>query len=327
MKVLVFIEQPVKAWTIPESHVDELRARFPGIEFVHVSTPDEAQTAIRDADVAFTHFLLPEMVAEAPKLKWVQATTAGVAGAYPLDQLSARRIVVTNVRGLHGVAIAEQVMAGLLALGRRLPEAFDAQRRHRWIQNDLAEHYPTLLSGKRLTIVGLGAIGLEIAKRADAFGVQVTGVRRSADGPRPESVHRVVSADRLHEALSGCQILVITAPGIAATQGMIGARELDLLEGGAILVNVARAAIVDQGAMLAALKDDRLGGAVLDVFEQEPLDESSPLWDMRNVILTPHSSGFRATHWDEVIELFSANLRRFVSGEPLEHVVDSTAGY
>jgi phosphoglycerate dehydrogenase-like enzyme len=108
---------------------------------------------------------------------------------------------------------------------------------------------------------------------------------------------------------------------------MIGARELDLLEGGAILVNVARAAIVDQGAMLAALKDGRLGGAVLDVFEQEPLDESSPLWDMRNVILTPHSSGFRATHWDEVIELFSANLRRFVSGEPLEHVVDSTAGY
>ena len=327
MRVLVFVSQPVKAWSIPASHVNELRARFPSVEFVHASTPEEAHEAIRDADVAFTHFLRPEMVADAPKLRWIQASTAGVAGLYPLDQLTARGIAVTNVRGLHGVAIAEQVMAGLLALGRRLPEAFDAQRQHRWIQNDLAENYPTLLSGKRLTIVGLGAIGLEIAKRANAFGVQVTGVRRRVDGPKPPSVHRLVATDRLDEALSGCQILVITAPGIAATQGMIGARELSMLEPDAVLVNVARAAIVDQEAMLDALEGGRLGGAVLDVFEQEPLDPTSALWDMRNVILTPHSSGFRATHWDEVIELFSDNLRRFEAGEPLLQVVDSTAGY
>ncbi len=327
MHVLIFINVPVDAWSIPATYVDALRSRFPDVDFIHATSADDALAAIGHADVAFAHYLTPEMVDAAPRLQWVQASTAGVSGSLPLDRLAARDIRVTNVRGLHGAAIAEQTMAGLLALGRRLPEAFEAQREHRWIQNELAVNYPTLLSGKSMTILGLGAIGLEIARRAHAFGIRVTGVRRRVDEPKPRSVQRVVSPDALDDALAGCDLLVITAPGVASTQGMIGARELDLLRPGAILVNMARAAIVDQTAMLDALRSGRLGGAVLDVFEQEPLPATSPLWDLRNVIITPHSSGFRATHWDETIALFSDNLRRFRKGRPLRQTVDPARGY
>lgn len=327
MHVLVFVEVPVKAWTIPAAAVDALRARFPDIEFVHATSEAQAVAAMADTDVALAHYLTPAMVDAAPRLGWVQASTAGVSGSLPLERLASRGIRVTNVRGLHGAAIAEQTMAGLLALGRRLPEAFDAQREHRWIQNDLADNYPTLLAGKHMTIVGLGAIGMEIARRAEAFGIRVTGVRRNTGRSKVPWVERVLSTDALDDALTGCDLLVITAPGVAATQGMIGARELELLRPGAVLVNMARAGIVDQAAMIDALRDGRLGGAVLDVFEQEPLPASSPLWDMRNVIITPHSSGFRATHWNEVVELFSDNLQRFLAAKPLLQTVDTASGY
>jgi phosphoglycerate dehydrogenase-like enzyme len=140
-------------------------------------------------------------------------------------------------------------------------------------------------------------------------------------------VDRVLGADRLDEALDGCDVLVLAAPGVAATQGMIGARELAMLNPGAVLVNVARAAIVDQQALIANLKSGRLGGAVLDVFEREPLDASSPFWSMRNVVVTPHSSGFRSTHWRDVIALFADNLERYRSNQPLRQLVDAAAGY
>jgi phosphoglycerate dehydrogenase-like enzyme len=152
-------------------------------------------------------------------------------------------------------------------------------------------------------------------------------VRRRADDSRPHVVDRVVTPDRLSEALVGCDVLVLSAPGVSATQRMIGARELALLNPGAILINVARAQIVDDTAMRDALASGQLGGAVLDVFEREPLDAESPLWSMPNVVITPHSSGFRESHWTEVVDLFTDNLRRFRQGEPLRNVVDTAAGY
>jgi phosphoglycerate dehydrogenase-like enzyme len=157
--------------------------------------------------------------------------------------------------------------------------------------------------------------------------MHVTGVRRHADRPSPPSVEQTFGADQLDRALTGCDILVIAAPGVASTQQMIGARELALLNPGAIVVNIARAAIVDQKALIDGLESGRIGGAVLDVFEREPLDAASPFWSMRNVIVTPHSSGFRATHWDDVAALFIENLERYRAGETLLHPVDAAAGY
>jgi phosphoglycerate dehydrogenase-like enzyme len=327
MKVLIFISWPVKAWSIPDAQVDVLRASFPDIEFLHARTLDEARAQIGDADVAFTPFMTPEMVAAAPHLKWVHSPAAAVEGLLPLTALGARGITISNSRGIQAVPMAESVIGGLLVLARKYDRTLEAQREHRWIQNDLVNDWPWLLHGKQMTIVGLGTIGIEIAKRAHAFGMTITGVRRHPDRGKPDCIDRVFGASQLDQALAGCDILVLAAPGVAATQAMIGARELALLNPAAVLVNVARAAIVDQQSLMQGLESGRLGGAVLDVFEKEPLDPASPLWSMPNVVITPHSSGFRSTHWLDVIALFVDNMTRYQTGQALRHVVDAAAGY
>jgi len=229
--------------------------------------------------------------------------------------------------GVQAIPMAEHVMGGLLVLARKYDRLLEAQRARRWIQNDLVNDWPYLLHGKRMTIIGLGSIGLEVAKRAHAFGMNVTGVRRSRPEHRHSYIDRVLTPDRVQRGLENCDVLVLSAPGVAATQGMIGAEQIAMLNRGAILVNVARAPIVDNAAMRAALASGQLGGAVLDVFEREPLEADDPLWSTPNVIVTPHSSGFRASHWDEVTSLFASNLRNFLAGEPLRNIVDHAAGY
>jgi phosphoglycerate dehydrogenase-like enzyme len=329
MKVLIFITWPVKAWTIPDEKVALLTARFPNIEFVHVRTIAEAREVMSDVEVAFTPHLTPDMVtaSAAPQLKWVHSPAAAVEGLLPLAELAARGIVVTNSRGIQAVPIAEHVIGGVLMLSRKFDRMLDAQRAHRWIQNDLFDDWPWVLNDRRMTIVGLGTIGMEVAKRAHAFGMKITGVRRNTDQPRPRIIERVLGTDQLDEALTGCDVLVLCAPGVASTQGIIGAKQLALLNAGAILVNVARAQIVDGAALLHALESRALGGAVLDVFEKEPLDPASPLWAMPNVVITPHSSGFRSTHFDDVTALFVENFRRYQRLKPLKYVVDLAAGY
>jgi phosphoglycerate dehydrogenase-like enzyme len=271
--------------------------------------------------------MTPEMVAAAPRLRWVHSSAAAVEGLLPLADLARREIVVTNSRGVQAIPMAEHVMGGLLVLSRRYDRMLDAQRERRWIQNELTNDWPWMLHGGSMTIVGLGTIGIEVARRAHAFGMSISGVRRRAAEPRPSFVDRVVGPDRLNDALMGCDVLVLSAPGVSSTQRMIGAEQLALLNDGAVVVNVARGQILDEAALLAALGSGKVRGAVLDVFDREPLDADSPLWSTPNVVITPHTSGFRASHWDEVTDLFSDNLRRFQSGEPLRNPVDAAAGY
>ena len=327
MRALVHISWPVKAWCISDTHVATLRDRFPEVEFAHAATLRDAREVIEDADVAFTPFLTPEMVAAAARLRWVHSSASAVEGLLPLADLATRGVVVTNSRGVQAIPMAEHVMGGLLVLARRFDRMLAAQRERRWIQNELSDDWPWMLYGRKMTIVGLGTIGIEVAKRAHAFGMSVTGVRRRVDEPRPAFVERVVGPDRLSEALAGCHVLVLSAPGVSSTLRMIGAEQLAMLNDGAILVNVARGQIIDEGALRESLSSGKLGGAVLDVFDRDPLDAASPLWSMPNVVITPHTSGFRASHWDDVIELFSDNLRRFQRGAPLCNVVDTAAGY
>ena len=327
MRVLVYAHWPVKAWCIRDIHVTRLRDRFPDVAFEHVVTHDGVRQHIHDADIAFTPFLTTDMVATAPRLRWVHSPAAAVEGLLPLADLAARDIIVTNSRGVQAIPMAEHVMGGLLVLSRRYDRMLDAQRERRWIQNDLCDDWPWMLHGQSMTVVGLGTIGIEVAKRAHAFGMSVTGVRRRVDEPRPDFVDSVVGPDRLGDALTGCDVLVLSAPGVSSTNRMIGAEQLAMLNDGAVVVNVARGQVIDEAALRAALASGKLRGAVLDVFDREPLDADSPLWSMPNVVITPHTSGFRASHWDDVIELFTDTLRRFLVGEPLRNPVDAAAGY
>jgi len=325
---MIFTVWPVAFWQTPKSQVERLRKRFPEISFRHALTDDEASLAIETTDIALASRLSAAMVERAPRLRWVHSTAAAVANLLPLDEFAARGIIVTNSRGIQAVPIAEHVMGGLLVLARRFNVMFDAQRDRRWIQNDLTRNaWPWSLQGRKMTILGLGTIGQEVARRAHAFGMSVTGIRRRLDQPVPAFVERMVGPDRLHDALSGCDVLVISAPFISGTDGLIGTKEIELLNGGAIIINVARGKIVDEAALITAIQSGHLGGAVLDVFESEPLDRASSLWSLPNVIISPHSAGVRPDHWDEVIDLFSENLRRFQRGEPLLNMVNCDAGY
>jgi phosphoglycerate dehydrogenase-like enzyme len=327
MKVIVYTVWPVPFWQVPKEQVLRLRETFADVSFAHATNEADALKEVEDADAALSSHLSAEMVRRAPRLRWVHSTAAAV-GILPLSEIAARDILVTNSRGIQAVAIAEHVLGGLLVLARRLNMTLEAQRERRWILNDLtSDAWPWTLSGRTMTIVGLGTIGLEVARRAHAFGMNVTAVRRRLDQPMPAFCDRVFGAEHLDDALPGCDILVLSAPAIPQTDRLIDAKRLSMLNRGAIVVNVARGRIVDEKEMSRALEDDRLGGAVLDVFDREPLPADSVLWNLPNVVITPHCSGVRGDHWDDSIDLFIDNLRRFQSGRPLRNVVDSQAGY
>jgi D-2-hydroxyacid dehydrogenase (NADP+) len=295
--------------------------------FTHAKSDAEAAVAIESADIALASRLSPAMVEKAVRLRWVHSTAAAV-GILPLNELGARGILVTNSRGIQAAAMAEHVMGGLLVLSRRFNLMLDAQRERRWMQNELAgDVWPWSLKNRKMAILGFGTTGQEVARRAHAFGMRVTGIRRRVDAPVPPFVDRIAGPNELADALRGSDVLVISAPFISETDRMIRAEQLALLNRGAILINVARAKIVDEPALLDALESGHLGGAVLDVFEREPLPTSSPLWTIPNVVISPHSSGVRPDHWDEVIDLFSENLNRFQQGESLLNQVDWKAGY
>jgi phosphoglycerate dehydrogenase-like enzyme len=216
-----------------------------------------------------------------------------------------------------------------IALARRLPVAMRAQIAHRWAQHELegADVDVRTLHGQRMGIVGLGSIGMELVKIAAPFGFRISAIRRRASEPAPAGVESVWPPDRLLDLLAGSDVVVLAAPHTPDTRHLIGRRELDRIKRGALLVNIARGKLVDDDAVIEALRDGRLGGAALDVFSEEPLPPSSPYWDLPNVIVTPHTSGALRDYWTPLVALFSENLRRFESGEPLLNVVDKAAGY
>jgi phosphoglycerate dehydrogenase-like enzyme len=328
MNVLIFTVWPVPFWRTPVSQVQRLRERFPEVSFTHALSEAEAEAAIETVDVALASRITRSMAERAPRLRWVHSTAAAVANLLPLREFAARGILVSNSRGIQAAPIAEHVIGGLLVLSRRFNRMLEAQQNRQWIQSELTDDaWPWSLRGRAMTIVGFGTIGQEVARRAHAFGMRVTGVRRRVDQEIPPFVEKVIGPNQLTEGLRGCDVLVISAPFVPETDRLIQAEHIELLNPGAIIINVARGRIIDEPALLAGLQSGRLGGAVLDVFEKEPLDPSSPLWTLPNVIISPHSAGVRPDHWDEVIDLFSENLRRFQRGEALLNLVNSEAGY
>ncbi len=327
MKVLISIQQPVKQWQVPAQGVAALRARFPHIEFVHATSDDDRARGLADCDVAYTWILKAAEFAQASKLRWVH-TSAVAVETLCLPDLFARGVVVSNTRGVQAVPIAEHTMAVVLALSKQLPLVLDHQRNAHWAQNDfMGPHLPWLLKGRTLGLIGVGTIGSEIASRARAFGMRVAAMRRRSGHSELPAVDEVFGPGRLDAFLKQCHVLVIAAPLTPQTIGLLGAAQMALMPKGAVIVNVGRAKIVDTDALIAALHSGHLGGASLDVYPQEPLPPEHPLWSCPNVILTPHTSGFRQGHWEEVVDLFAENLGRFERGEALRFRVDPDLGY
>jgi phosphoglycerate dehydrogenase-like enzyme len=327
VRVLVSIQQPVPAWQIPVDAVRRLRAAAPDHEFVHATSEAARADGLADCDAAFTWVLNAEELARASRLRWVHSS-AVAAGTLCLPELAARGIAVTNSRGIQSTPIAEHVFAVLLALTRRLPLAWTRQRETVWAQNEFTgTATPALLRGQCLGLVGLGSIGTAVARLGAAFGMRVVAVRRDPSKPAPPDVSQVWGAGDLDHLVDEADVVVIAAPLTRSTDALFDRSRLARFRPGARLVNVARGPLVDADALVEALSSGHLAGAALDVFPEEPLPAGHPMWRAPNLIITPHTSGFRANHWDDVVDLFVENLRRWDAGEALLWTVDPALGY
>lgn len=325
--VLISIQQPVRAWQIPQEGVEQLRRNFPDITFHHATNDAARAEALVDCDVAYTWILSAKELSTARRLQWVH-TSAVAVETLALPELFARGVLVSNTRGVQSTSIAEHVFAVMLGLAKRLPYIIDSQREHRWTQNEfVGDRLPWLLKGRTLGLIGVGTIGSEIARLGAAFGMRVLALRRRADAPPVPGIEQTLPPEALATLLQQSDVVVIAAPLTPETLNLIGEPQIASMKRGAMLINVGRARIIDHIALTEALHAGHLGGASMDVFHTEPLPPDDPLWTAPNTILTPHTSGFRQGHWNDVIELFSDNLSRFLRGEPVRYRIDPSMGY
>jgi phosphoglycerate dehydrogenase-like enzyme len=318
--------------------LERIRAAAPGARIVTVSAEGLADASLDDVEVMLRGWLSSDafdrILARAPRLSWVHSATSGVERALT-PAARERGVVVTNARGVFSRPIAEYVLMMILAVSRRLPQLLELQRERTWQPLEGAE-----LRDVTVGIVGLGSIGRAVGALATAFGCRVVAVRRrsgegtAASGPDDEGrvlgelmLARVGGPETLPELLAESDFIVLAAPLTPETEEMINAETLAMVKPGAWLINVARGRLVDERALLRALVDGDLGGAVLDTFRDEPLVPTSPFYDLPNVIVTPHTAWSSGRVLDRSVELFCENLRRFAAGEPLLNVVDPNAGY
>ncbi|MBI2858890.1 MAG: D-2-hydroxyacid dehydrogenase, partial [Chloroflexi bacterium] len=284
----------------------------------------DLDSELKQAEVIFAMAALPDRLLErAPHLKWLQLGGAGIDKYFGTGILDGK-IIVTNSRGVAAIPIAEHILALMFMLAKNAPKLLANKQKKHWEKFQVIE-----LRDKVVGLIGLGAIGGELARLAKAIGMKVIATRKSA-------IRRTVNSDGVDEVLpisdmpyllSGSDFVVVAAPLTEETKGLIGEAELRMMKPSAYLVNVARGAIVDQKALINALKSGRIAGAGLDVVESEPLPAISELWELPNVVLSPHMAQTTDRRSHRIVGLFSENLRRYLAGENLLNLIESDRGY
>lgn len=310
-------------YDMEEGDLEKLRSVSDSLEVEKAGSMEEALAKAGEAEVIHAGPWSDELRKSAPRLKWAQSGGAGVE-RYLTPDFIASPIVLTNARGTYAIPIADHVMGFVLHFSRRFNLLLRKQTRREWAE--WGECEPDELLGKSLGIVGLGAIGSEVAKRAKAFGMRVIATRGRPE-LAGEFVDEVRGAEELAWLLEEADYVALCTALTPGTRRLIGAGELRLMKPTACLINIGRGGLVDEEALVAALGAGEIAGAGLDVFEEEPLPADSPLWEMPNVLVTPHNAGSSARSEARLVELFSENLRRYLAGEPLLNVVDKRAGY
>ena len=304
---------------LSEALARPLRARLPEREIVVWTHEDELRAGIGEIE-ALLAFRPPRGIwAGAVRLRLFQMMGAGVDALLPAPDLP-RAVRIANARGIHGPHMSEFALAMVLALAKRVPRALEQSRDRLWKQYGV-----DTIAGRTLAILGLGSIGAAVAETASALGMRVIGTQRE---PKPTPhVAEIVRPGSTEQVLRAADFVVVLLPLTPETRGSLGARELGFLKPSACLVNLARGGIVDEDALAEALRAGRLAGAALDVFAEEPLPASSPLWDTPNTILTPHVAGLGPGYMERLSEIFAENLDRTERGLPLRNEVDRARGY
>jgi phosphoglycerate dehydrogenase-like enzyme len=327
MKILIVIQHRLDLWNAPAWFGERLRRDFP-VEAVQRNSYEGIETELRDAEVVFTLSLRPQQFEAAKQLRWIHAPTAAVH-QFMFPELIESDVMVTNSTEVHGPVVAEHVIALIFALAKKIPQAALFQQKRVWGQertwND-GQHLKEI-GGATLGLIGVGSIGRRVAQMASALGMRVIAVREHVEKGRPEGVEAVFLSAQLGELLGQSDYVVVAAPLLPATTRMMDATRFAMMKPGAFLINVGRGAQVDESALVDALRSHRIAGAALDVFEHEPLPPDSPLWALDSLLITPHTAGLTEKLWDRHYALFSDNLRRYLSHQPLRYVVDKHKGY
>jgi len=305
---------------IDDTDLEAVRSVSDLLDVRKAATLEEAVSQAGDAEVIFAGHWSDDLWKAAPGLKWVQSWGAGVERFLTPDFVAAP-ITLTNAAGIYAVPIAEHVMAFILYFSRRFNRFVRWQSEHRWEWGE-----PDELAGKTVGIVGLGGIGSQVARRAKAFDVRVIAVRNHPEKPSPDA-DEVRGPDGLDWLLTESDYVALCAALTPRTRHLIGAAQLQRMKPTAYLINIGRGALVDEPALIKALREGQIAGAGLDVFETEPLPQDSPLWDMPNVMVTPHNSGSSPRSFSRTMDLFRRNLERYLAGQQLLNVVDKAAGY
>ncbi len=318
--------------TLPlgNEHLARIQAVSPRLGLTHRpyvfhEPPIAMEADLRDVEVLLSHHAYFEMAA-APRLRWLQLGGAGVDHLRGKPIL-ASDVLITNAR-IFATPITEYVVASVLGFFHRFPQMMDRFQKGRiWPKNQWLEYAGDEVAGKTMAIIGYGSIGRALARVARSLEMSVIATRRRLDGPAQEAGVRVYPAGRLREVLAQGDVIVVCLPLTAETEGLIGEAELRAMKPTAYLINIGRGKVIQEAALLRALREGWIGGAGLDVHAQTPLPATSPFFDLPNVILTPHMSGVSAGYPERITTLFCENLRRYLAGEPLLNVVDKQRGY
>ncbi|OGO04613.1 MAG: hypothetical protein A2Y73_03125 [Chloroflexi bacterium RBG_13_56_8] len=320
MKVLIGPNgQNLEMW-IPEG-----QRLFPGIEFAYCADRDDLPNQIANADV-YMGYLNRDIFLAAKNLKWIQAPSSGVNNYLAIPELAQSDVLLTSASGTHGGTLADHAFAMILNHTRCITESWEYQKKHEYAGRALRPKIKEL-TGSTIGILGFGAVGRTIAERARGFNMRILAVDLFPNN-KPDYVEELMGMDRLDRALKESDYLVVTVPYTPQTDRMLGARQLALMKPDAMLIGISRGKIIDEGALAAALRENRLAAAGLDVFAQEPLPADSELWDVENLLITPHDAGGTQFEGKYILEIFQENLGRLIRGElPLRNQADSQRGF
>ncbi len=314
MKILATLE-------LEPRHCEQIRSAVEGVEIFQADSGEEVERLIPEAEILIGGFSR-DLFVQAKRLRWVQTWGAGVDGVL-FEEFVESEVVLTSAKGTVGVHLAEHAMALLLSLTRGIAPAI---REPRWENRMPIRRASWELIDRTIGIIGLGGTGLDVARRASAFGMRIIAVDPE-EVELPEFISSCRRMDAFDELLKESDVVVICAPLTNETEGMFDESAFDAMRDHALLINVTRGRIVDEGALLAALEKGQIGGAGLDVTPQEPLPDDHPLWRVPNVVITPHTAGGSPNRDDRLVDLFCENLKRYAAGKPLLSEIDKEKGY
>jgi phosphoglycerate dehydrogenase-like enzyme len=327
MKLLIAVHHFFDQWNAPAWFSDRLRSEFHEVAIVHLPDYQRLDAEISDAEILMAWSIRPEQIKAAARLRWIHSPAAAVHQLMFLELIESD-IVLTNAREVHGPVVAEHVIAVIFALAKKIPGSVTLQQTHIWGQQTLWDEIPRVreVAGATLGLVGLGSIGRPLLRSAKALGMRVIAVREHPE-KGSEGGDAVFGPEEIDELFRRADYVVLAAPVTDRTRAIANAARLALMKPTACLINVGRGPLVDEEALAAALREKKIGGAALDVFPKEPLAGDSPLWDLPNLLITPHTAALTDKLWERHYALFSENLRRYLVNQPLLAVVDKRKGY